>query len=171
VSSWMKEHWSNSRKVPNHIPTQVDSIICLWNISILLLESYHVVSEPGLFLFVFWVVCRLFNSRTFYSCCFLSVLGYFWVFLLFSFWYYIVFVSFWFVNPFKVLSSHVSSNNVINSLWSFCCNFCFLILCGTVLCVCFLIFWSIFFLVLSSYLCIRPIQVLKHHFYYVFVSS
>ena len=41
VSSWMKEHWSNSRKVPNHIPTQLESITCLWNISILLLESYH----------------------------------------------------------------------------------------------------------------------------------
>ena len=41
VSSWMKEHWSNSRKVPNHIPTQVESITCPWNISIMLLESYH----------------------------------------------------------------------------------------------------------------------------------
>jgi len=39
VSSWMKEHWSNSRKVSIHIPTQVDSISCLWNISILLPKS------------------------------------------------------------------------------------------------------------------------------------
>jgi len=37
----MIEHWSNSRKVPNHIPAQVDSIKCQRIIYILLLESYH----------------------------------------------------------------------------------------------------------------------------------
>ena len=41
VSFWTKEHWSNSRKVSNHIPNQIESITCLWNISILLLESYQ----------------------------------------------------------------------------------------------------------------------------------
>jgi len=126
VSSWMKEHWSNSRKVPNHIPTQVESITCLWNISILLLESYHVVSWVlGLFLFVFCF--GTFNSRTLHSCCYLSVLGLFWVFLVvitlclchFDVWILISFVKVMFLQ--KMLSILCGP---------FVDNFCFLILCS-----------------------------------------
>jgi len=97
--------------------------------------------------------------------CFRFIFGYF----LLSCCYYIVFVSIWFLNPYKVVKVMFLQNMLSILCSPFVDNFGFLILFWVQFYVfVFLILWCIFFLVLSSYLCNRSIQILTHHFYYVF---
>ena len=81
---------------------------------------------------------------------------------MFSCSWYIVFVSFWFLNLYKFCQSHVSPNMLSILCSPFVDNFGFLIFNWMQFYVfVFLILWSFFSLDLSSYLYFRSIQVLE----------